>query len=289
MKRIVVSTSQRLRTARLLAGFAFTLPVAFTGCGNDGTAAGDPADENVPRSTASIPIKSSTTKPGVTWTPPKSTDRQEERDEMVAKVRDYYGITDKGVLEALSAAPRHEFVDLKVSPEAYHDSPKPIAYGQLISQPFIVAKMTMELQLKPTSRVLEIGTGSAYQAAILSYFTEHVYSIEIIKPLADDAGARLTKLGYDCVQTRCGDGFNGWPEAAPFDAIIVTCAAGQIPPPLIKQLAPGGRMMIPVGPPFANQSLMLVEKDADGSVRSRSLENVRFVPLLPKDPTANVK
>ena len=204
---------------------------------------------------------------------------------MAKLIHDYYNLNDPGVLAALIGVPRHEFVPAEFTAQAYDDTPLPIPNGQLISQPWIVAEMTHELQLKPNAKVLEIGTGSAYQAAVLTHFTPNVHTIEIIKPLADAAAARLTKLGYSTVKTRLGDGFNGWPEAAPFDAIIVTCAAGQIPPPLLKQLAPGGRMMIPVGQPFATQSLMLVTKDAGGIIRTQSLAPVRFVPLLPTDPS----
>jgi protein-L-isoaspartate(D-aspartate) O-methyltransferase len=225
------------------------------------------------------------------WTPPKFTARQKDRDEMVKLVKELYGIDDRPLLEAMSVVPRHEFVPEAADDQAraYDDSPEPIAYGQLISQPWIVAEMTHELQLKPTSKVLEIGTGSGYQSAVLTHFTTHIFSIEIIKPLGEAAAARFKRLGYDVIKTRIADGFNGWAEEAPFDAIIVTCAAGQIPPPLLKQLAPGGRMVIPVGQAFATQSLMLVTKDQDGVIESKSLAPVRFVPLLAKDPTADGK
>ncbi len=219
------------------------------------------------------------------WSPPTFTDRQKERDAMTKLIKEYYNLTDDSILKAMAAVPRHEFVPENLQAQAYDDSPLPIANGQLISQPWIVAEMTRQLQLKPTSKVLEIGTGSGYQAAVLTHFTTHVYSIEIIKPLAEAAAARLKKLGYTPIQTRNADGFNGWPEAAPFDAIIVTCAAGQIPPPLLKQLAPGGRMMIPVGQPFATQSLKLVTKDTDGAIRTEDMGLVRFVPLLQNDPS----
>jgi protein-L-isoaspartate(D-aspartate) O-methyltransferase len=219
------------------------------------------------------------------WTPPVFTEQQKERDAMVKHIKDYYGMTDAPTLAALTAVPRHEFVPEDLQAQAYDDSPLPIAYGQLISQPCIVGQMTEKLKLTPKSKVLEIGTGSGYQGAILTHLTSHVYSIEIIKPLGEAAAARFKRLGYTTIQTRIADGFNGWPEEAPFDAIIVTCAAGQIPPPLIKQLAPGGVMMIPVGQPFAMQSLMQVTKDADGTVRSKNNGNVRFVPLLQSDPT----
>ena len=224
--------------------------------------------------------------PPKAWTPPTTTDRKAERDAMVAYIHDYYELDDPETLAALAQVPRHEFVPPDNNDKSYEDSPLPIANGQLISQPWIVADMTHELHLKPNAKVLEIGTGSGYQAAVLTHFTTNVYTVEIIKPLADAAAERLKRLGYDVIHARNGDGFNGWPEAAPFDAIIVTCAAGQIPPPLVKQLAPGGRMMIPVGQAFATQSLMLVEKDMNGTIHSQSLAPVRFVPLLQKDPTA---
>ena len=145
----------------------------------------------------------------------------------------------------------------------------------------MVAAMTWYLKLKSGSRVLEIGTGSGYQAAVLTHFTPHVYTIEIVKPLADAVAKRLKRLGYSTVKTRHGDGYYGW-EGMTFDAIIVTCAAGQIPPPLLKQLAPGGRMVIPVGRAFSTQWLILVEKDKEGVITSRNLMGVRFVPLVRK-------
>ncbi len=220
--------------------------------------------------------------PGEEWSPPRFSARQSERDKMVRMIR-AYGLTDEAVLRAMSAVPRHEFVPENYSSRAYRDSPLPIGHGQTISQPYIVAEMTRQLRLNPDSRALEIGTGSGYQAAVLTELTPHVYSVEIIGPLARTADKRLNRLGYDVVESAKGDGYYGWPEEAPFDAVIVTCAAGQIPPPLIKQLAPGGRMVIPVGSPFATQSLMLVTKDRDGKVRSRSLMPVRFVPLVRRE------
>ncbi len=222
---------------------------------------------------------------GKPWVAPVFTERQKERDAMVKLIKEYYGMTDAATVAALTGVPRHEFVPENLQAQAYDDSPLPIPNGQLISQPCIVGQMTEKLKLTAKSKVLEIGTGSGYQAAILTGLTTHVYTIEIIKPLAAAAAARLTRLGYTTVQTRIADGFNGWPEEAPFDAIIVTCAAGQIPPPLLKQLAPGGVMMIPVGQPFAMQSLMEVTKDAEGTVRSKNLAPVRFVPLLQADPS----
>ena len=223
--------------------------------------------------------KPSASVPSKEWTPPNFTSRQTERAAMVRVIR-AYGLKDKAVLQAMASVPRHEFVRKGEQSAAYDDTPLPIGYGQTISQPYIVAEMTRRLNLTRESRVLEIGTGSGYQAAVLTEFTRHVYSIEIVEPLAKTAKERLKRLGYDVVQVRTGDGYYGWPEEKSFDAIIVTCAAGQIPPPLIGQLAPGGRMVIPVGPAFGTQSLMLVQKDKDGTVRSRSLMLVRFVPLI---------
>ena len=183
------------------------------------------------------------------------------------------------VLEAMGSVPRHEFVPEGVQRQAYADRPLPIGYGQTISQPFIVALMTDLLRVGPNDVVLEIGTGSGYQAAILARLAREVYTIEIVPALADAATQRLQRLGYGNVATRLGDGYYGWQEAAPFDGIIVTAAASQIPPPLIQQLKPGGRMVIPVGAPFALQHLVLVEVDGERKVRTRQLLPVRFVPL----------
>lgn len=215
-----------------------------------------------------------------------SHERLAERSRMVRTIHGY-GLTAPDVLDAMGRVPRHAFVPPEYSDKAYADTPLPIGYGQTISQPFIVAKMTALLNLTATSKVLEIGTGSGYQAAILSCFTPKVYTIEIIRPLAESARKRLRRLGYDTVKTRRGDGYRGWPGEAPFDAIVVTAAAGEIPPPLIAQLSPGGRMVIPVGPVFGTQSLMLVEKNAAGKVRTKSLMAVRFVPLTRSDGSGN--
>jgi protein-L-isoaspartate(D-aspartate) O-methyltransferase len=183
------------------------------------------------------------------------------------------------VLEAMGIVPRHEFVPEDVRGNAYADRPLPIGYGQTISQPFIVALMTDLLQVESHHSVLEIGTGSGYQAAILARLARQVYTIEIVPPLADTAAERLQRLGYTNVATRQGDGYYGWEEAAPFDGILVTAAANQIPPPLIQQLKPGGRMVIPVGGPFTLQHLVLVELDGERRVRTRQLLPVLFVPL----------
>ena len=208
---------------------------------------------------------------------------------MARIIRTHYRLRDPAVLEAMRSVPRHEFVLKRMRGAAYNDHPLPIDYGQTISQPYMVAEMTRQLRLRPNSRVLEIGTGSGYQAAILTHFTRHVYSIEIVRPLAKAARKRLKRLGYRVVKLRHGDGYYGWPGEKAFDAIIVTAAAGRVPPPLLKQLAPGGRMVIPVGGPFSGQSLMLVTKGKDGRVRSRSLMGVRFVPFTRRDITKTDK
>jgi protein-L-isoaspartate(D-aspartate) O-methyltransferase len=191
---------------------------------------------------------------------------------------------DRRVLDVLGRLPRHLFVPPELRGSAYDNRPLPIGHGQTISQPYIVALMTDLLQPQGDDVVLEIGTGSGYQAAVLAELVRAVYTIEIIEPLGMQARARLAKMGYDNIETRIADGYYGWPEHAPFDSIIVTAAAAQIPPPLIQQLKPGGRMVIPVGSAFFAQTLMLVEKDDDGTVRSREILPVRFVPLTGERP-----
>ena len=183
------------------------------------------------------------------------------------------------VLESLAAVERHKFVPRSEVPFSYENRPLPIGYGQTISQPYIVALMTDLLEPETDHVVLEVGTGSGYQAAILSGLVAHVYTIEIIEALAGQAGERLQQLGFDNVSTRLGDGYFGWEEHAPFDSIIVTAAATHVPPPLIEQLRKGGRMVIPVGGRFATQWLLLIEKQDDGSIVTRQIAPVRFVPL----------
>ncbi|RKX21158.1 MAG: protein-L-isoaspartate O-methyltransferase [Candidatus Zixiibacteriota bacterium] len=185
-------------------------------------------------------------------------------------------ITDKNVLEAMRTVPRHLFVARRYRSEAYNDHPLPIACGQTISQPYIVAIMTELIQIDSLSKVLEIGTGSGYQAAVLGEISDSVYSIEIIPELADRAEELLDSLRYKSVHIRAGDGYKGWPEAAPFDAIMVTAAAPEIPQPLIEQLKIGGRMVIPVGEGY--QDLILITKNETGVVR-KSIIPVRFVPM----------
>ncbi len=183
------------------------------------------------------------------------------------------------VFDALGRVPRHEFVPPEYRAYSYQNRPLAIGYGQTISQPYIVAIMTDLLEPEADDVVLEVGTGSGYQAAVLAELVRTVYTIEIIPELGAEARARLERLGYDNVAPRIGDGYYGWPEHAPFDSVIVTAAAGHVPPPLVEQLRPGGRMVIPVGSPFSVQHLMVLTKHADGSVTSRQVLPVAFVPL----------
>lgn len=189
------------------------------------------------------------------------------------------GVKDPRVLDAMRKVPRHEFVPSSYERQAYGDHPLPIGHDQTISQPYIVAFMTEQAGVKPGDKVLEIGTGSGYQAAVLWEITTNVYTIEIVKPLYEQAMERLVQRGFPAENVRLGDGYKGWPEHAPFDAIIVTAAPDKIPPPLIEQLKPGGRMVIPVGSIHTSQELQVVTKDKDGKVKTRDVLPVRFVPL----------
>ena len=186
-------------------------------------------------------------------------------------------ITDPAVLQAMGKVPRHRFVPKEIMGLAYEDRPLPIGFGQTISQPYVVAFMTEQLTLKPADRVLEIGTGSGYQAAILAELAAEVYTIEIITPLAARAQATVMELGYRNIHVRAGDGYLGWPEAAPFDAIIVTCAPEKVPQPLVDQLKDGGRMIVPVGP-IQDQELVLLRKQ-DGRIIRQAVLPVQFVPM----------
>ncbi len=209
----------------------------------------------------------------------RDTDRTRAgRDRMVTTLAERYDIHDEAVLRAMARVPRHLFVPASQRRNAYEDRPLPIGYGQTISQPFIVAYMTQVIGVTEDSRVLEIGTGSGYQAAVLAEITDKVYTIEIVPELAMSAEEHLRLAEVDTVRVRHGDGYYGWPDAAPFDAIIVTAAAPHIPPPLIEQLKDGGKMVIPVGSPYLTQQLVLVEKEK-GRPRTRNLIPVRFVPL----------
>jgi protein-L-isoaspartate(D-aspartate) O-methyltransferase len=208
----------------------------------------------------------------------KSDDRLEERMDMVEYQIRRRGVTDQDVLDAMERVPRHEFVPSQHQSHAYADHPLPIGYGQTISQPYIVALMTELLQLKNTDRVLEIGTGSGYQAAILAQIVAEVYTVEIIEPLAAEARDRLARLGYANVHVLNADGYYGWKDHAPYDAIIVTCAPDHIPQPLVQQLKDGARLVVPVGPPGGYQTLWQVTKVGD-EITKRNVTGVLFVPL----------
>jgi protein-L-isoaspartate(D-aspartate) O-methyltransferase len=205
--------------------------------------------------------------------------RAGERAAMVDEQIAGRGIEDQNVLRAMRKVPRHEFVPADMLPFAYHDYPLPIGHDQTISQPFIVAFMAAALELKSSDRVLEVGTGSGYHAAVMAEIAREVYTVEIVPELAESAAATLERLGYANVKVRAGDGYDGWPEAAPFDAVVVTAAPDHIPEPLIQQLRVGGRMIIPVGDAF--QELRLIRKTKDG-VREESTIPVRFVPMTGK-------
>lgn len=188
------------------------------------------------------------------------------------------GIKDGRVLQAMRKVPRHEFVPRERISDAYGDHPLPIGYGQTISQPYIVALMTELVRPQQHDKMLEVGAGSGYQAAVLAEIIDSVFTVEIVQPLASSADTRLKRLGYKNIWVKHADGYYGWPEHAPFDAIVVTAAAEHIPPPLIQQLKEGGRMIIPVGHPFFVQNLVLVEKKG-GKITTRNIAPVRFVPL----------
>lgn len=202
--------------------------------------------------------------------------QRKAREQMVREQIAARDVRDKRVLEAMREVPRHLFVPPDLQPYAYLDSPLPIGHEQTISQPYIVGFMTEALKLKPEDRVLEVGTGSGYQAAVLSVLAREVYSIEIVEPLATEAAERLARLGYSNVKVRAGDGYRGWPEAVPFDAIIVTAAPDHIPQPLLDQLASGGRLVIPVGQYF--QTLTRITRRGKG-FKTEKLLPVRFVPM----------
>jgi protein-L-isoaspartate(D-aspartate) O-methyltransferase len=200
------------------------------------------------------------------------------RHHMVRTTIEERGVSDPQVLAAMRAVPRHCFVPQDLVPAAYADKPLPIGEGQTISQPYVVALMTEILQLEKEQRVLEIGTGSGYQAAVLAQITPHVYSIEIKPKLYERADKTLKRLGYNTIQTRQGDGYFGWPEAAPFDAIMITASVDHIPPPLLKQLKEGGRLALPLGNPFSFQNLVLVTKKGNDLI-VKQITGVLFVPM----------
>lgn len=230
------------------------------------------------------------TETGVQGGPKAPAGFADERAAMLKAIADevlwtnrYLGKTalDPRVVEALQAVPRHEFVPADMLGFAYDNRPLPIGHGQTISQPYIVAVMTDLLRPEPGQRVLEIGTGCGYQAAILSRLVAKVFSVESVAALAHDAAERLKRLGYANVEVRHGDGYLGWPEHAPFDGIIVTAAAPELPRALVDQLGPSGRMVIPVGPRGGDQDLLLIRKEPDGKIDHRTILPVAFVPLVP--------
>ena len=273
---------------RMLLGLAAVLGAAG-GCGrSEQTYEAPPA--------ADKPETSEDVEPSVTQTEvaadrprrehPAYSERIAEQKDMVSRQiawrRVGPRIKDADVLETMRAVPRHAFVPDGQQRAAYADGPLGIGYGQTISQPYIVAYMTELLKLNRNSKVLEIGTGSGYQAAVAAELAGRVYSIEIIKALGESARERLKRLGYDNVETKVADGYYGWPEKGPFEAIIVTAASSHVPPLLIEQLKPGGRLVIPLGSPWRGQELVFLQKGAEGTVRSRGVMGVRFVPMLGK-------
>jgi protein-L-isoaspartate(D-aspartate) O-methyltransferase len=217
-------------------------------------------------------------------------DREEERFRVLRENMVRYQIAqppgfrdpvkDDRVLSAMRTVPRHLFVNSTDISRAHGDHPLPIGYGQTVSQPYIVALMTAMLKVGPGHRVLEVGTGSGYHAAVLSVMVDRVYSVEIVEPLGNQAADRLKRLGYENIQVKIGDGYFGWEEKAPFDRIIVTCAATLVPPPLLQQLKPGGKMCIPVGGQYTVQYLTMVEKSLEGTLTMKKTIPVRFVPLV---------
>lgn len=223
----------------------------------------------------------------VEWERPRFSEREEERHRMVEQHIAREGITDEKVLEAMRHVPRHRFVAPGYENQAYRNAPLPIQGDQTISQPFIVAHMTQQLDLEAGERVLEIGTGSGYQAAVLSEITPHVFTIEIVPELGELAKSRFDEMGYSTIETKIGDGYEGWEEHAPFDGIILTAASEQIPEPLKEQLAAGGRLVMPMGNPQGIQMLVLVTKSEDGELSQKSLLPVRFVPMTGKTQNGN--
>jgi protein-L-isoaspartate(D-aspartate) O-methyltransferase len=225
----------------------------------------------------------------VTGRRPRTAERAEERRAMVREIEaealETVGWTGRSafaprVMAAMERVPRHEFVPASHAAAAYANTPLPIGHGQTISQPYVVALMTELAAPAADEAVLEVGTGCGYQTAVLAELSGRVYSVEVVPELAQRARDRLARLGYENVEVRTGDGWEGWPEHAPFDAIVVTAAADEVPPPLLDQLAPGGRLVIPVGSGFFGQELTVIERDAEGGLATRRVLPVRFVPLM---------
>jgi len=233
--------------------------------------------------TTPTPITTPAPTPIPTFTPLTPGEQEafaQQREQMVIETIERRGITDEDVLRAMRAVPRHLFVPERERDYAYGDFPLPIGYGQTISQPYIVALMTELLELKKGDKVLEVGTGSGYQAAVLAAIPDvEVYTIEIIPELAESARERLESLGYADAHCKQADGYYGWPDHAPFDAIIVTAAPDHVPPPLIDQMANGGRLIVPIGPPGGYQTLWKFAKEPDGELRAFNMGGVAFVPL----------
>jgi len=258
----------QLRTALIIAGAALAVLILVLSQGPPALSEAEQETE-FPRT------------PEAGWKRPRFSESRQDRrlmvDSQIAGHRP--AVLNGAVLEAMRQVPRHLFVSSQLRGVAHADRPLPIGHGQTISQPYIVALMTEALEVKPGAKLLEVGSGSGYQAAVLSELTPSVFTMEIIRALGEEARLRLQNLGYESVKVRIGDGYFGWPEEAPFDGIIVTCAAGHIPPPLIKQLRPGGRMVIPVGGTYQVQRLMVVTKDNQGTVRTQELLPVVFVPM----------
>ena len=236
----------------------------------------------IPSLSSAEPASSEDASRKALWTRPRSSEREKERLRLVRWYVKGGRVKDEKIIDAMKNVPRHWFVRAEDQREAYEDHPLPIGHGQTISQPSLVAYMTQLLELDEKSKVLEIGTGSGYQAAILNELTPHVYSIEIIKELAEEAKKRLKKRGYKAIEVKHADGYHGWKKHAPFDAIIVAAAATHVPPPLFEQLKVGGKMVIPIGPPMSVQTLNLVTKEKDGKPVQKSILSVRFVPLTDK-------
>lgn len=237
----------------------------------------EPSPEGPSRAEKKVFLQVSAAGPCHPVFPPEAEQFRTARERMVRLQLATRDIVDPDVLRAMGRIPRHEFVPPDVIDEAYDDHPLPIGHGQTISQPYIVALMTQLARPRPESRALDIGTGSGYQAAILAELCREVYSIEIITPLAEEAAARLKRLGYTNISVRAGDGYRGWPDKAPFDVIIVAAAPDHVPQPLVDQLAVGGRLVIPVG--RGQQELVVIEKRRDGSLRREVVAPVLFVPM----------
>jgi protein-L-isoaspartate(D-aspartate) O-methyltransferase len=264
---------------RLIALAAVVSVLLIPACGPEATPppTGAPAPTPVPPA-GEIPAEEPPGKATGTPVEAQPDPYADERWSLIERTIIARGVEDPAVIDAMNAVPRHLFVPDEFRDQAYGDHPLPIYYGQTISQPYIVALMTEVLEPGPDDVVLEVGTGSGYQAAVLAEIVEQVYTIEIVGALAKQAADRLAGLGYDNVEVKHGDGYFGWEEHAPFDAIIVTAAPDHVPPPLRSQLADGGRMVIPVGPVGGYQELWLIERQGDEFVTT-SLGGVRFVPL----------